>query len=75
MWMQEKEQKWDAWHENDKLWGAGITTMIAQVIKGVAPGQELREKERNKAARVDGGRLEASTHADTIQKAGPEMRQ
>jgi hypothetical protein len=38
-WMQEREQKWDTRHEDDKLWGAGITNMIATVMKGVAPGQ------------------------------------
>jgi hypothetical protein len=46
-WMQEREQKWDARHEDDKVWGAGITNMIAKVVKGVAPGQEAREKDRD----------------------------
>jgi len=32
-WMQEREQKWVARHEDDKLWGAGITNMIAKVMK------------------------------------------
>jgi len=59
-WIQEREQKWDAHHEDDKLWGAGITNMIAMVFKGVAPGQEGREKEREVIARTDCGGLEAS---------------
>jgi hypothetical protein len=42
-WRQEREQKWDTRHEDNKLWGAGITNMIAKVMKGVAPGQEARE--------------------------------
>ena len=71
-WMQEREQKWDTHHEDDKLWGAGITNMIAKVMKGVAPGQGAREKEREKAARMDGGGLEASKHADRKQEEGPE---
>jgi len=74
-WMQEIEQKWDARHEDDKLWGAGIANMLAKVIKGVAPGQEARKKERDKTAKMDGGGLEASHHADTTQEGGPEMRQ
>jgi len=73
--MQEREQKWDARHEDDKLWGAGIMNMIAQVMKGVAPGQQVREKERGKAARMDCGGLEASLHADTTQEEGTEERQ
>jgi len=32
-WMQEREQKWDAHHEDDKLWGVGITNMIAKTMK------------------------------------------
>jgi len=74
-WMQEREQKWDARHEDDMLWGAGITNMIPEVMKGVAPGQGVREKEREKAARMDSGGLEASKHADTTQEEGPEERQ
>jgi len=33
MWKQEKEQKWDARHEDDNMWGAGITNMIAKSMK------------------------------------------
>ena len=73
--MQEREQKWDARHEDDKLWGAGITNMIANVVKRVAPSQEAREKKRVKTAKMDGGGLEASQHADTTQEGGPEKRQ
>ena len=73
--MQEREQKWDTRHEDDNLWGAGITNMIAKVVKGVAPGQEAREEERDKTASMDGGGLEASQHADTTQEGGPEKHQ
>jgi hypothetical protein len=51
--------------------GAGITNIIAKIMKGVGPGQEAREKERDKTARMDGGGLEASQHADTPQEGGP----
>ena len=62
-------------HEDDKVWGAGITTMIANIMKGVAPGQEARKKERDQTARMDGGELEASQNSETPQGGGPEKRQ
>jgi hypothetical protein len=37
-WMQERDQKRDGHHEDGKQWGAGITNMIAKVMKGEAPG-------------------------------------
>jgi len=74
-WMQEREKKWYARHEDDQTWGAGITNMIAKVMKGVAPGQETSEKERDKTAGMDGGGLEASQHADTTQAEGPGKHQ
>jgi len=49
--------------------------MIAKVMKGVASGEEAREKERDKTARMDGGELEASQHADTTQEGGQEKHQ
>ena len=75
MWMQEREQKWDARHEDDRLWGAGIKNMIEKTMKGVAQGQEGREREREMTARTDGRGLEASQHADTMREEGPEERQ
>jgi len=66
-WMEEREQKWDTRHEDDKLCRVGITNMIAKVMKGMAPGQEVRENEREMTARTDGGGLEASQHADTTR--------
>jgi len=75
MWMPEREKKWDARHEDDKLWEAGIPNMIATVMKGVAAGQESREKERDMTAMMDHGGLEASQLADTMQQGGPEKGQ
>jgi len=74
-WMQEREQKWDARYEDYKVWGAGITNMIAKTMKGVAQGQEEREREREVTARMDGGGLEASQHADTTREEGPTEHQ
>ena len=42
-WMQEREQKWDVRYEDNKVWAAVITNMIAKTMKGVAQGQEERE--------------------------------
>jgi len=49
--------------------------MIAKVRNAVAPGQEAKEKERDKTAGMDGGGLEASQHVDTMQAGGSERRQ
>jgi len=73
--MQEREQKWDAGHKDDKLWGAGITNMILKIMKRVASGQETREKEGYETAGTDGGGLEASQLADTTPEEEPEKRQ
>jgi len=74
-WMQKREQKWDARHEDDKLWGAGITNMLAKIMKGVASSQDAREKERYKTAGTDGGGPEASQYADTTPEEEPEKCQ
>jgi len=74
-WMQEREQKWEARYEDDKMWGAGIPNMITKTMKGVAQGQEETGRERDVTARTDGGGLEASQHADTTREEGPEGRQ
>jgi hypothetical protein len=42
--------------------------MIANVMKGVAPGQEVRKKEREITTRMHGGGLEVSQHADATQE-------
>jgi len=74
-WMPEREQEWEARHEDDKLWGAGIKHMIAKVMKGVAPRQEEGDKEREVTVRTDSGGIEATQHADTTREEGPERRQ
>jgi len=74
-WRQEREQKWDARHKDDKLWGPGITNTIAKVMKRVARGQEVRHKGRDESAGMYGGGLEASHHEDTAQEGSPEKHQ
>jgi len=73
--MQEREQKWDARYEDDKVWGAGTMNMIAKTMNGVAQDKEEREREREATASTDCGGLEASQHADTTREEGPEVRQ
>jgi len=53
--MQQREQKWDACYEDDKVWGAGITNIIAKTTKGVAQCHEQRERERELTVRTDSG--------------------
>jgi len=74
MWMEDRAQIWDARHDDEKLWGAGIMNMIAKTMKGVAQGQEGGEREREMTARTDGRGLEASRHADATGEEGPEER-
>jgi hypothetical protein len=31
-WLEEKEKTWDAYHQDDLLWGEGITDMVARVV-------------------------------------------
>jgi len=73
--MEEREQKRDTRHKDDKVWGVGITNMMVKIMKAVAPGEEARKQERDETARLDGGGLEASQHADTPQEGGPENGQ
>jgi len=73
--MQAREQKWHTRHEDDKLWGAGITNMIAKIMNGVAAGQEARGNERDETKGTDGGGPEASQHADMTREEEPERRQ
>jgi hypothetical protein len=63
--MQEREQKWDALHDEDRLCGAGTTNIIAKIMNGVAPGREDREKEKDETAGMDRRELEVSQHQDT----------
>jgi len=65
-WVQEREQKWDSRHKDDTLWEACITYIIEKVMKGVTPGQEVREKRRDKTPKMDNGGPEASQHANSM---------
>jgi hypothetical protein len=69
----EKDKKRDAYHQDDLLWGEGITDMVARAVAATERGQ--REERRAATAGVS---LEASIHADLSQTGGleePEERQ
>jgi hypothetical protein len=70
--MQEREQMSDSRCEDDKVWWAGITNLIAKTIKGIGQGREERERDREATARTDGGGLETAQDADTTREEGPE---
>jgi hypothetical protein len=73
--MQEREQKCDAHHEDDMLWGAGTTNMIAKTINEVGQGDKGREREREITARTDGVELEAFQYTAMTREEGPEEHQ
>jgi hypothetical protein len=67
--MEKREEKWDTYHQDDVLWGRGITDMVTKVATSTEEGQ--REREERKAD-TDGAGLEATIHANATQTGGPE---
>jgi hypothetical protein len=61
-WLEEKEKKRDSYHQDDLLWGEGITDMFARAVAATAWGQ----KEERRVG-TEGVGLEASIHADLTQ--------
>ena len=66
-WLEEKEEKRDAYHQDDILWGKGITDMVKRVVAGT----EWDQREGRKAD-TEGVGLEASIQADLTQTGGPK---
>jgi hypothetical protein len=67
LWLEEKEQKGDAYHQDDVMWGKEITDMVARVVAATEHDQ-AEERE----ADTEGPGLEASIPADLTQKGRPE---
>ena len=65
-WLEEKEKKWDAYHQDDQLLGEGIIDMVARAVAATEQGH----KEERRTDTDDVG-LEASIHADRTQTGGP----
>lgn len=63
--MEEREEKWDTRHQDDVLWGNGITDMATRVMAVTEPGQ----KETGRVD-TDSVGLEALKHADRTQTGG-----
>jgi len=65
--LEKREEKWDAYHQDDVLWGKGITDMVTRVVATTEGGQREERK-----ADTNGASLEASMHAETSQRGQPE---
>jgi hypothetical protein len=63
----EKEEKRDAYHQDDVLWGKGITDMVKRVVAAIA-----RDQREGRKADTKGVGLEASIHTDLTQTGGPK---
>ena len=68
VWLEEKEKKWDAYHQNNLLWGEGIMGMVARAVAAT----DRVETENRKADRKGVG-LKPSIHTNLIQTGGPQM--
>jgi hypothetical protein len=66
-WLKEKENTRDLYHQDDLLWGEGITDMVARVVAATDHDQKEERK-----ADTEGVGLEASIHADLTHSGGPE---
>jgi len=66
-WLEEKEEKRDAYHQDDILWGKGITNMVKRVVATTERGQREERK-----ADTEGVGLEASIHVDLTQTGEPK---
>jgi hypothetical protein len=66
-WLEEKEKTRDVYHQDDLLWGEGITDMVATVVAATK-----RDQKEERKADTEGVGLEASIHADLTQTGGPE---
>jgi hypothetical protein len=62
-WLEEKDKKRDMYHQDDLLWGEGITDMVARAVAATERGQ--KEERRTD---TEGTGLEASIHADLTQR-------
>jgi flagellar motility protein MotE (MotC chaperone) len=38
-WLEQTEEKWDAYHQDDVLWGKGITDMVKRVVAATERAQ------------------------------------
>jgi len=72
-WVAEKEEKRDAYHQEDILCAEGITDMVARVAAATERG-----KREERIVDTEGVSLEAATHTDLMQTGEPkkpEVRQ
>ena len=67
LWLEEKEKMRDAYHQDDLLWGKGITDMVAQVVADTEWDQT-----EGRTVNTKGVGPEGSIHVDQAQAGGPE---
>ena len=65
--MEDTEKQWDVHHQDDLLWGKGITDMVTNAV----PATEYVQNEEKNADTYGEG-LEASIHPDLTWTGGPE---
>jgi len=67
LWLEEKEKQRDMYHQDDLLWGKGITDIVERVVAAT----KMDQKEVRKTG-TEGAGLEASRHTDLKQTGVPE---
>jgi len=66
-WLEEKEEMWDAYHQDDVLWRMGITDMVKRVVAATD-----RDQREGRKADIEGVSLDASIQSDLTQTGGPK---
>jgi len=67
LWLQETEKIRDAYHQDDLLWGKGITDMVTRAVAETERDQNMEQN-----ADAEAGGLEASIQTDLTLRGGPE---
>jgi hypothetical protein len=67
MWLEKEENKQDAYHQNDLLWGEGITDLVT---RAVAETEQVQIEER--AADTEGVAHHDSPNRDMTVTGGPD---
>lgn len=70
--LDQKEEKWDMYHQDDLLWGKGITDIVKRMVTSAEHGQIEQRNADN-----DSGGVEGSIHGEEMKAGGiekPEVR-
>jgi hypothetical protein len=75
VWMEERQEKWEFHHEENVLWAAGITNMVAEILNETGREVQMEIQEAKGITDLDlemnpeRPQMEASRHAPTIHPA------